>query len=108
MTSLYTTPGGTGAANRLPRSKQLNIGLTPAQYEAVRIAAEEEGATITAYCRDAIMEKAAPVPVIPDVAGLPAWLLHALLFFTRGKTRPVMPSESTGNAKQPNQKRTVC
>ena len=34
----------------MPR-KQLNIGLTPAQYEAVRMAAEEEGQTITAYCR---------------------------------------------------------
>ena len=34
----------------MPR-KQLNIGLTPAQYEAVRIAAEEGGATITADCR---------------------------------------------------------
>ena len=71
------------------------------------MAAEEEGATITAYCRDAIMEKAAPAPVIPDVAGLPVWLLHALLFFARGKTRPVMPSESAGNAKQPNQERTA-
>ena len=76
----------------MPR-KQLNIGLTPAQYEAVRIAAEEEGATITAYCRDAIMEKAAPEPEVPDVAALPAWLLHVLLFLTRGKTRPAMPSE---------------
>ena len=66
----------------MPR-KQLNIGLTPAQYEAVRIAAEEEGATITAYCRDAIMEKAAPEPEVPDVAALPAWLLHVLLFLTR-------------------------
>ena len=47
------------------------------------------------------------MPVIPDVAGLPAWLFHALLFFARGKTRPAMPSESTGNAKQPNQKRTA-
>ena len=73
--------------------KQLNIGLTPAQYEAVRIAAEEGGATITAYCRDAIMEKAAPEPEVPDVAALPAWLLHVLLFLTRGKTRPAMPSE---------------
>ena len=66
----------------MPR-KQLNIGITPAQYEAVRIAAEEEGATITAYCRDAIMEKAAPEPEVPDVAALPAWLLHVLLFLTR-------------------------
>ena len=76
----------------MPR-KQLNIGLSLSQYEAVRVAAEEEGATITAYCRDAIMEKAAPEPELPDVAALPAWLLHVLLFLTRGKTRPAMPGE---------------
>ena len=76
----------------MPR-KQLNIGLSLSQYEAVRIAAEEESQTITAYCRDAIMEKAAPEPEIPDVAILPAWLLHVLLFLTRGKTRPAMPGE---------------
>ena len=40
------------------KRKQLNIGITPDQYEAVRIAAEEEGQTITLYCRQAIMEKA--------------------------------------------------
>ena len=76
----------------MPR-KQLNIGITLAQYEQVRIAAEEEGVTITAYCRDAIMEKAAPEPEIPDVTGLPTWLLHFLLFISRGKTRAAMPSE---------------
>ena len=64
------------------KRKQLNIGITPDQYEAVRIAAEEEGQTITLYCRQAIMEKAAPEPE------LPAWLIHFLLFISRGKTRP--------------------
>ena len=39
------------------KRKQLNIGITPDQYEAVRIAAEEEGVTITVYCRQSIMEK---------------------------------------------------
>ena len=76
----------------MPR-KQLNIGLSLSQYEAVRVAAEEEGVTVTVYCRDAVMEKAAPEPEIPDVAALPAWLLHVLLFLTRGKTRPAMPGE---------------
>ena len=47
--------GGTA----MPR-KQLNIGLTPAQYEAVRIAAENEGQKVTVYCRGAILEKAMP------------------------------------------------
>ena len=76
----------------MPR-KQLNIGLSLSQYEAVRVAAEEEGVTVTVYCRDAVMEKAAPEPEIPDLTTLPAWLLHVLLFLTRGKTRPAMPSE---------------
>ena len=76
----------------MPR-KQLNIGITLSQYEAVRIAAQAEGVTITAYCRDAIMEKAAPEPEIPDLAALPAWLLHLLLFVTRGKARPAMRDE---------------
>ena len=52
------------------KRKQLNIGITPDQYEAVRIAAEEEGQTITVYCRQAIMEKAAPEPEIPRRDGI--------------------------------------
>ena len=67
------------------KRKQLNIGITPDQYEAVRIAAEEEEQTITVYCRLAIMEKAAPEPEIPDVTGLPTWLIHFLLFISRGR-----------------------
>ena len=62
-------------------------------YQAVRIAAEAEGQTITAYCRAAILARAMSEPEIPDVATLPAWLLHVLLFLTRrktrGKTRPL-------------------
>ena len=73
--------------------KQLNIGITLTQYEQVRIAAEEEGVTITVYCRDAIMGKAAPEPEIPDVSTLPLWLVHFLLFVTRAKARPAMPRE---------------
>ena len=75
------------------KRKQLNIGITPDQYEAVRIAAEEEEQTITVYCRQTIMEKAAPEPEIPDVTGLPTWLIHFLLFISRGKTRPAMRIE---------------
>ena len=76
----------------MPR-KQLNIGITLSQYEAVRIAAQAEGVTITAYCRDAIMDRADPQPELQDLAALPAWLLHFLLFVTRGKARPAMPPE---------------
>ena len=54
----------------------------------MRIAAEEEEQKITVYCRQAIMEKAAPEPETPDVTGLPMWLIHLLLFLSRGKTRP--------------------
>ena len=70
----------------MPR-KQLNIGLSPAQYEAVKKAAEEEGQTITAFCRQAIMDRAAPEPELSDVSTLPAWLPYFLLFFTKGKRR---------------------
>jgi hypothetical protein len=71
------------------KRKQLNIGITPDQYEAVRIAAEEEEQTITLYCREAILAQAMPEPELPDVATLPAWLLHFLIFVARGKARPV-------------------
>ena len=71
----------------MPR-KQMNIGLTLAQYEAVQKAAEEEGVKITVYCRDAILARAMPEPEVVDVSGVPAWLLHFLLFVTRGKSRP--------------------
>ena len=70
------------------KRKQLNIGVSPNQLVAIRIAAEEEEQTVTAFCRQAIMEKAAPEPEIPDVTGLPTWLIHLLLFLSRGKTRP--------------------
>ena len=44
---------------------------------------------VATYCRDAILPRAMPEPEIHDVAALPAWLLHFLLFLTRGKARPV-------------------
>ena len=48
-------------------------------------AAEAEGQTGMVYCRTAILERAMPEPELPDVANFPAWLLHLLLFFSRGK-----------------------
>ena len=62
-----------GRAKPKAKRKQLNIGLSLEQYEAVCIAAEEEDETVTAYCRDAILAQAMPEPEIPDVATLPAW-----------------------------------
>ena len=47
------------------------------------------GVKVAAYCRNAILVQAMPEPEPPDVATLPAWLLHFLIFVTRGKTRPV-------------------
>ena len=70
----------------MPR-KQLNIGLSLDQYEAVQKAAAEEGVNITQYCRDAILSRAMPEPELVDVSGVPTWLLHFLLFVTRGKPR---------------------
>ena len=72
----------------MPR-KQLNVTLSPEQYEAVQAAAAEEGVKVAAYCREAILAQAMPEPELPDVATLPAWLLHFLIFVARGKTRPV-------------------
>ena len=80
--------GGHSYAEVQAKRKQLNIGITPDQYEAVRIAAEEEGRRLRSTAVQAIMEKAAPEPEIPDVTGLPTWLIHFLLFISRGKTRP--------------------
>ena len=68
--------------------KQLNIGLTQSQYVAVKAAAEAEGQTVTAYCRDTILARAMPEPELPGVTGLPVWLVHFLMFLTRGKTAP--------------------
>ena len=67
--------------------KQLNVTLTPEQYAAVQEAAAEEGVKVATYCRNAILAQA--MPELPDVATLPAWLLHFLIFVTRGKTKPV-------------------
>ena len=72
----------------MPR-KQLNVTLTPEQYAAVQEAASQEGVKVAAYCRNAILAQAMPEPELPDLAALPAWLIHFLLFVTRGKTRPV-------------------
>ena len=72
----------------MPR-KQLNVTLTPEQYAAVQDAAAEEEVKVATYCREAILARAMPEPELPDVATLPAWLLHFLLFVTRGKTKLV-------------------
>ena len=72
----------------MPR-KQLNVTLTLEQYAAVREAAAEEGVKMATYCRNAILAQAMPEPELPDGAALPAWLLHFLLFVTRGKAKAV-------------------
>ena len=72
----------------MPR-KQLNVTLTPEQYEAVQAAAALEGVKVAAYCRNAILAQAMPEPDPPDGATLPVWLLHFLLFVTRGKSKAV-------------------
>ena len=72
----------------MPR-KQLNVTLSPEQYAAVQEAAAEEGVKVATYCREAILARAMPEPEFPGEAMIPAWLLHFILFVTRGKTRPV-------------------
>ena len=72
----------------MPR-KQLNVTLSPEQYAAVQEAAAKEGVKVAAYCREAILARAMREPELPGEAMIPAWLLHFLIFVTRGRTRPV-------------------
>ena len=72
----------------MPR-KQLNVTLTLEQYAAVQEAAAEAGMKVGPYCRNAILAQAMPEPDLSDGAALPTWLLHFLLFVTRGKTKAV-------------------
>ena len=67
----------------------MNLTLTLEQYAAVQAAAAEDGVKVAVYCRDAILAQAMPEPELTGEAALPAWLLHFLLFVTRGKARPV-------------------
>ena len=52
-------------------------------------AAAEDGVKVATYCREAILARAMPEPDGQDESGVPAWLLHFLLFFTRGKIKAV-------------------
>ena len=64
--------------------KQLNIGLSPDQFELVKTAADREELTITAFCRDAILDAAQPDPELDEMGhGLPAWLAAVLIFLSR-------------------------
>ena len=67
--------------------KQVNVSFTPEQYLAVQEAAAEEGVRVATYCHDAIVARAMPEPEAADYSGVPAWLLHFLLFVTRGKAK---------------------
>ena len=64
------------------KRKQLNIGISQDQYEMIKTAAEQEGLTVTAFSRDAILEAAEPQPETM-AKGLPAWLAAFLIFLSR-------------------------
>ena len=64
------------------KRKQLNIGISQDQYEMIKTAAEQEGLTVTAFGRDAILEAAEPQPETM-AQGLPAWLAAFLIFLSR-------------------------
>ena len=64
--------------------KQLNIGLTPEQFELVRVAADQEEKNITAFCRDVILEASQPETDLKEMGhSLPAWLAAVLIFLSR-------------------------
>ena len=68
------------------KRKQLNIGISQDQYEMIKTAAEQQGLTVTAFSRDAILEAAEPQaePEPESMAqGLPAWLAAFLIFLSR-------------------------
>ena len=67
--------------------KQVNVSFTPEEYLAVQEAAAEEGLKVATYCHDAVVARAMPEPEAVDYSGVPAWLLHFLLFVTRGKAK---------------------
>ena len=70
--------------------KQLNIRMKAAAYRKIQAAARREKLTITAYSRGAIMDRVSGAAFEgPGLDGIPAWLLHVLLFFA-----PRRPSKS--------------
>lgn len=69
--------------------KQLNIRMKPGQYRKLHAAARREKVTVTAYARDAIMDRVNGVTLEgPGLDRIPVWLIHLMLFFTqRGPSR---------------------
>ena len=65
----------------------MNVSFTPEQYVAVQEAAAEEGVKVATYCHDAVVARAMPEPEAAELLGVPGWLLHFLLFMTRGKAK---------------------
>ena len=72
----------------MPR-KQLNIGLTPEQHDLVKAAAEDAEMTVTAFCRQAIIDAATPPEPEDQIdtysPGFLAWLM-ALLAAAKQRT----------------------
>ena len=69
--------------------KQLNIRVKPPLYRRLEKAARRERLTVTAYARGAIIDRLNGGQFeAQDLNGIPAWLLHVLLFFAqRGDSR---------------------
>ena len=69
----------------MAKRKQLNIRLSPEDFEKVREPADAEKITITAYCRRSILDAMGP-PEMPGpqaFQSIPAWLIQVILFFAR-------------------------
>ena len=73
----------------MPR-KQLNVSLSPEQYEWLVEAAEEVGETPSGFARSLIIDAVTP-PLETDlekgVLALPGWLIALLLLVKGGKPK---------------------
>ena len=70
--------------------KQLNVSLSPEQYEWLVEAAQEVGETPTGFARSLIVEAVSPPPetdIEKGLLALPGWLIALLLLVKGGSHR---------------------
>ena len=70
---------------------QIQPGLAPGR--SLALTADKLGPRGSCLTLGSDFPELPPAPELPDVATLPAWLIHFLLFLTKGKTRPAMRIE---------------
>ena len=75
----------------MPR-RQINVSLTPEDYERVEAAAWEDHVTVSAWCRDAVMDTLEGVDDPGDAGAeaslFAAWWLATMALIRRGNANP--------------------